>query len=365
MKINLEKLDLTNFKLKNGCLSGRVVQLIVPVEFNCKWTKENLHFRSVIVDYDGNILSRGFNKFFNAGESPDLYPAPDKYKDWVLTNKEDGSLMICDYIYDTLNVRTRGTISYKDHENTNDFDYVIEKYKISSLLKKYEEYSILFEIYSPNNVIVLKPYDEPEIVLLGAINKETGIYYPFYTSLGKEIQSIVNCKVPEVFKFSGDILDIIENIKVWKNKEGVVLNYNDSQNQLKIKSQWYLTLHHLKSELSSVEKVMDVWLEQNMPDYNTFYNYIATTFDFELAEQIRGQISNIIDAKKEVDLIIAGMNKFINTRLRSLPTRKEQAQVVLSSYSITNRSAMVFKLLDNKSLDKNDYKKLIFQIIKK
>jgi hypothetical protein len=61
MKIDLEKLDLSNFKLKNGCLNGRVVQLIVPVEFNCKWTKQNLHFRSVIIDYDGNILSRGFN----------------------------------------------------------------------------------------------------------------------------------------------------------------------------------------------------------------------------------------------------------------------------------------------------------------
>jgi hypothetical protein len=272
--------------------------------------------------------------------------------------------MICDYIYDSLNVRTRGTISYKDHENTNDFDYVIEKYNISSLLKKYEEYSILFEIYSPNNVIVLKPYDEPEIVLLGAINKETGIYYPFYTPLGKEIQSVVNCKVPEVFKLSGSILDIIENIKVWKNKEGVVLNYNDSQNQIKIKSQWYLALHHLKSELSNIEKVLDLWLEQGMPDYQTFYNYIFTTFDFELAEQVKGMISRICDAKKEVDLIVSGMNEFVNNRLRSLPSRKEQAQLVISSYGETNRAAFVFKILDTRPLGKEEYKKLLFQVLK-
>jgi len=274
------------------------------------------------------------------------------------------SLMICDYIYDSLNVRTRGTISYKDHENTNDFDYVIEKYNISSLLKKYEEYSILFEIYSPNNVIVLKPYDEPEIVLLGAINKETGIYYPFYTPLGKEIQSVVDCKVPEVFKLSGSILDIIENIKVWKNKEGVVLNYNDSQNQIKIKSQWYLALHHLKSELSNIEKVLDLWLEQGMPDYQTFYNYIFTTFDFELAEQVKGMISRICDAKKEVDLIVSGMNEFVNNRLRSLPSRKEQAQLVISSYGETNRAAFVFKILDTRPLGKEEYKKLLFQVLK-
>jgi hypothetical protein len=110
---------------------------------------------------------------------------------------------------------------------------------------------------------------------------------------------------------------------------------------------------------------LDVWLEQGMPDYQTFYNYIFTTFDFELAEQIKGTISRICDAKKEVDMIVSGMNDFVNNRLKTLPTRKLQAEQVLSSYSVTNRSAMVFKLLDNKSLDKSDYKKLIFQILKK
>jgi T4 RnlA family RNA ligase len=364
MKIDINKLDLTSFKLKGGILNGQLVYLINPLEFNCKWTRKNLNLRSVLVDYDGNILSRGFNKFFNVGESPDLYPNPEKYKDWVLTNKEDGSLAICDYIFDCLNVRTRGTISYKDHENTVDFDYVIQKYNISSVVKKYNEYSILFEIYSPTNVIVLKPYTEPEIVLLGAIHKETGIYYPFYTQLGKEIQSHLNCKVPEIFNFSGNIIDIVDNIKLWKNKEGIVLNYNNSQNQLKIKSLWYLSLHRLKSELNNTEKVIDVWLDQGMPDYQTFYNYIVNTFDFELAEQIRGQISSIIDAKKEVDKIVGGMNNFVINRLKTLPNRKLQAEQVLSSYSVTNRSVMVFKLLDNKSLDKSDYKKLIFQILK-
>ncbi len=82
----------------------------------------------------------------------------------------------------------------------------------------------------------------------------------------------------------------------------------------------------MKSELSNIEKVLDVWLEQGMPDYQTFYNYIFTTFDFELAEQVKGMISRIVDGKKEVNKIVDGMNNFVNNRLRSLPSRKEQAK---------------------------------------
>jgi hypothetical protein len=132
----------------------------------------------------------------------------------------------------------------------------------------------------------------------------------------------------------------------------------------KVKGAWYLKLHYLKSELSNIEKVLDVWLEQGMPDYQTFYNYIFTTFDFELAEQIKGTISRIVDGKKEVNKIVDGMNDFVNNRLRSLPSRKEQAQLVISSYGETNRAAFVFKLLDGKSFGKDEYKKLLFQVLK-
>ncbi len=62
--------------------------------------------------------------------------------------------------------------------------------------------------------------------------------------------------------------------------------------------------------------------------------------------------------------IVEGMNSFVNNRLRSLPSRKEQAQLVISSYGETNRASFLFKLLDGKSLGKEEYKKLMFQVLK-
>jgi hypothetical protein len=59
------------------------------------------------------------------------------------------------------------------------------------------------------------------------------------------------------------------------------------------------------------------------------------------------------------------MRNFVNTKVRNLPTRKEQAMVILNSYGETNRSGYLFKILDNKPLENDDYKKLLFQILKK
>lgn len=363
MKIPLDTIDKSSFKIKDGILNGRVVYLINPVEFDCKWNKSNLHLRSLMIDYDGTVISRGMSKFFNFGEKQELYPTPDKFNDWVLSSKEDGSLLICDLIDGKFNARTRGTISYKDHENTSDFDFVINKYKLWEL-SELTEYSILFELYSPTNVIVLKPYQDPEIVLLGAIHKENNIYYPYYSELGKQIQSKLNCKLPETFPINGDIAIIASKIKDWIGKEGIVLNYNNNQNQLKIKSDWYLIRHRMKSELSSLEKVMDLWISLNYPNYTDFYNEVVKSFDFEIANIAQGHISNICDAYKEVNKILDGFYSFVNHTLRLLPNRKEQALKVIQSYGITNRANFIFKLLDGKTLGGDDIKKLLFQVLK-
>jgi hypothetical protein len=78
-----------------------------------------------------------------------------------------------------------------------------------------------------------------------------------------------------------------------------------------------------------------------------------------------GHMSNICDAYKDVKRIIQGMNVFVNDVLKPLPTRKDQAVKVIASYSTTNRSSMIFKLLDGKNLDQNDMKKLLYQCLKK
>ena len=362
MKIDIQKVDLTQFMVHEHSLNGEIVYLIQPQHIGTKWRQDNKHMRSVVVNYAGEVISASFPKFFNWGEQPDLSPVPTSLKNATVVEKLDGSTLIVSKYNGQYILRTRGTVDASKLAN----GFELELFK-STILNKLQDnndtwgYSIIWEWLSPINKIVLSYGDEPMWKLIGFIDHIN------YSLASQDMLDLMAKKYdllrPEIYTFT-DISDMLQIVDKWQNKEGVCLYSKNDQVIHKIKASKYLLLHHLKSELSSLEKVLDVWLEQGMPDYQTFYNYIFTTFDFELAEQIKGTISRIVDGKKEVNKIVDGMNEFVNNRLHLLPSRKEQAQLVISSYGETNRAAFVFKILDNRPLGKEGYKKLLFQVLK-
>ena len=362
MKIDISSIDRTQFMVHEHSLNGEIVYLIQPQHIGTKWRQDNKHMRSVVVNYAGEVISASFPKFTNYGENPEHFPVPTSLKNTTVVEKLDGSTLIVSKYNGQYILRTRGTVDASKLAN----GFELELFK-STILNKLQDnndtwgYSIIWEWLSPINKIVLSYGDEPMWKLIGFID------HTDYSLATQDVLDDMAKKYdllrPEIYTFT-DITDMLQIVDKWQDKEGVCLYSKNGQTIHKIKAAKYLLLHHLKSELSSLEKVLDVWLEQGMPDYQTFYNYIFTTFDFELAEQIKGMISRIVDGKKEVNKIVDGMNNFVNNRLRSLPSRKEQAQLVISSYGETNRAAFVFKILDNRPLGKEEYKKLLFQVLK-
>ena len=362
MKIDIQKVDLTQFMVHEHSLNGEIVYLIQPQHIGTKWTQDNKHMRSVVVNYAGEVISAGFPKFTNWGENPDHFPVPNSLKYCTVVEKLDGSLLIVSKYNGQYILRTRGTVDASTMANGHELE-IFKNTILSKLADNNDtwDYSVLFEWLSPINKIVLNYGDEPSWRLIGFINHIN------YSLAQQDMLDAMAKKYgfdrPPTYTFS-DVQDLLKDVDQWRGKEGVVVYSNNDQMLHKVKGAWYLALHHMKSELSNIEKVIDVWLEQGMPDYQTFYNYIFTTFDYELAEQCRGMISRICDAKKEVDLIVSGMNEFVNNRLKTLPTRKLQAEQVISAYGNTNRASFLFKLLDGKSLGKEEYKKLLFQVLK-
>ena len=366
MKIDISSIDRTQFMVHEHSLNGEIVHLIQPQHIGTKWTQDNKHMRSVVVNYAGEVISASFPKFTNYGENPEHFPVPTSLKNTTVVEKLDGSTLIVSKYNGQYILRTRGTVDASTMANGHE----LEIFK-NAILKKLDElpvdftgswnYSMLFEWVSPINKIVLNYGDEPDWYLVGVVNHIN--YSLQMQDTLNEFARVADLKRPATYTFSS-VQDLLKDVDQWRGKEGVVVYSKNDQMLHKVKGAWYLALHHMKSELSNIEKVLDVWLEQGMPDYQTFYNYIFTTFDFELAEQIKGTISRIVDGKKEVNKIVDGMNNFVNNRLRSLPSRKEQAQLVISSYGETNRAAFVFKILDNRPLGKEEYKKLLFQVLK-
>jgi hypothetical protein len=223
-------------------------------------------------------------------------------------------------------------------------------------------FSFLFEWTSPHQRIILNYGEQPEWYLVGLV------YHRDYCLAPQaEVDSVADqfgFNRPIVYSFPS-VEDLMKDVEAWKGKEGVCVYSNNGQDIHKVKGAWYLALHRMKEALSSFDKVVDVWFEQGQPSYQDFEKFITSQFDWELWTQCRGDASRICDGAKMVDKIVLGMNIFVRDVLKPLPTRRDQAAKVLSSYGNTNRASFVFKLLDGKELLPDDRKKLLYQVLKK
>jgi len=338
--------------------------LITP-KIDAKWTKDNLFFRSVIVDNEGNILSSGFPKFFNYGEKKDYYPDPTAYTDWRIDAKIDGSLLIVDYVNGVHSIRTRGTSVYTKHENAKDFELLWEKYpKIQNFLQTNTSLSLLFEIVTPNNIIVVRPKDI-DFFLLGAIDKKS-LRQLTSTELISIWREIGEPSTPEQYIINNitNLDELASFIKQWRGKEGIVLSYNKGQNKIKIKSDWYCWIHRIKSMLSTTNNLIDYYVELGMPEGDEFYRKIETEYDYELANQIKDEIYEIADVGTIVKKIINDMRDFVAS-IRGFETRKQQAEHIFTIYKAPGYASMVFNLLNGKPLEKKHITLLIHQNYKK
>lgn len=364
MKFDLQYINREQFHVDEHIWNGQVVHLVQPKQMGCEWTQENKIFRSSVWNDEGELISASFPKFVNWGEKPDVFPVPTSLKNATIMEKLDGSTLIVSKYKGNYMIRTRGTIDAGKMEK-NGFEIEIFK---NEVLPKFGIWlnedtwknSFIFEWTSPLNTIVINYGEKPTFSLIGIVQHDN---YSLWNQENLDIfADSMGFSRPATYTFTS-IEDLIASVEKWEGKEGVCVYHRDGQEIHKVKGAWYLMLHHMKSELSSLEKVVDVWVARGYPSYQEFYTYIVTTFDYELAEQVRGHISNISDGYKEVLKIIAHMKAFVEP-LKQLP-RKDAALKILSAYGETNRKSFCFNLLDGKELDGEAIKKLIFQVLKK
>ena len=366
MKIDLDKVDRTQFMVHHfHSLNGEIVHLIQPQHIGTKWTQDNKHMRSVVVNYEGEVISASFPKFTNWGENPEHFPVPNSLKHCTVVEKLDGSTLIVSKYKGQYILRTRGTVDASTM--ANGFELELFKEKILFPLAKNIgnigetwEFSILFEWVSPINKIVLNYGDEPDWYLVGMIWH--GDYELHSQSDLDDFAKRHNLKRPATYTFS-DVNDLLQNVDQWKGKEGVCVYSKNDQSIHKVKSADYLIKHRFKSE-ATLENTLDLYFSYGKPLYQEFESKLTETFDYECFEMVRGYASQICDASKEVNKIVDGFKSFVDNQLKVLSTRKEQAQKVISSYSESNRSSMIFSLLDGKTLTADQHKKLFWQVLK-
>jgi len=363
MKIDIDSIDPINFLVNEHVLNGEVVYLVQPQHQGCSWNQSNKIFRSSVWNFDGELISVGFPKFTNWGENPEHFPLPNSLSNASIVNKLDGSLLIVSKYKNQFIIRTRGTIDATRLDNGHElvhFNPILEKLKTFNDNETWG-FSFLFEWLSPTNVIVINYGDVPQFKLIGKIFHEDGRLCN-QTDLDV-IAAQYDIDRPEKYSFS-DIDEMIAAVSGWKDLEGVVVYSKNDQFLHKIKAETYLKLHRFKSN-ATFENTVELFFEYGMPDYVTFREQLVAHFDWECFNMIQGFLSDICDGYKEVLKIVEGMKNFLENN-KNL-SRKDLAMKVFSSYGgeNNNRASFVFTLKDRGELNKDQLKKLLFQVTKK
>jgi len=207
------------------------------VQFGKNWDEVTTTCRGLITDFEGNIVARGFKKFWNwqehQGEDSKLPKLP--FEDFRIYDKLDGSLGILYQLDGRSYLATRGS-----------FESDQAKAGTQILRDKYGGYkfdpglSYLFEILVPENRIVVDYGDTRDIVLLAILD----------TSSGQDVELTGDYPFPVVESYPLQPLEDL--LKVTRdNSEGFVIQYRPSGIRTKIKHAEYVRLHRLLTNVSS------------------------------------------------------------------------------------------------------------------
>jgi len=240
--MNLSK--LTKYREEGWVVSHshKTLPLIIwnytqATQYEGKWDEITLACRGLVTDLQGNIVAKGFSKFFNYEEKRTNIP---NNIEWTrMYDKLDGSyIQLFNYEGDWL-VNSKGSFYSEQAEWAKDI------LKDKSLEDLNKTWTYCFELIHPNNRIVVDYKDKEDLIFLGAF-----------------------CQGVEV-----DILSL--NVQ---NKEGFIVKFNNGA-RCKIKFEDYIRLHRIMTEVSSYRVYealknrvdLNTWLE-GVPD--EFFNWI-------------------------------------------------------------------------------------------
>jgi len=363
MKIDISKIDRENFMVHENVVGDEPVYLVQPVHVGAQWSKDNLIFRSSVWSKDGDPVSLSWKKFANFGEKPEVFDVPSSLTGCEAMEKIDGSTLIVSRYKGNLIVRTRGTVDASKLDNGHEIEVLKQKYPKVFDNGYLEDSSIVLEWCSPTNRIILDYGSEPILYLTGIIRHSNYRYVS--QNVLDHYAAQWGVLRPRRYKF--DTLEQLQaSVKEFRGVEGVCLYFNEGQDITKIKGLQYLMLHRAKSDVGSIDKVIDLYFGHRKDNgsflsFDEFYDFIATSFDYEIAEIARGHIKNICDGMQKVSEIEIDMIAE-SIYLKSL-SRRDAAAIVLKEYGSVGRASFVFQLLDGKQWSVESYKKLLGQVL--
>ena len=220
--------------------------------------------RGLIFDASGRIMSRPFHKFFNVGEKEETAPEEiDLEREHVILEKLDGSMIRPLFI--------DGDVRWGSKMGLTDVSAMAEEhiaahphFNTFALFCKSKAMTPIFEFCSRQNRIVID-YPSTMLVLTALRHNNTGAYVKYNdmkvmaTEFGIDV-------VRAVSSTSSDMAAFLAAVRSEDEGEGYVIRFEESGHMVKVKTEWYISLHRSKAAIGTEKGVIRLILEEKADD---------------------------------------------------------------------------------------------------
>ena len=273
------KIDLTilNDYIENGLvLKNNHPTLPISIynysretQYESKWDYITLMCRGLVLDNEGNVIAKAFNKFFNLEEhKPEEIPN----EPFEVYEKLDGSLGILFHYNGEWVLATKG--SFTSDQSVRGLE-MLKKYDYERLISGF---TYLFEIIYDENRIVCQ-YNYEDLILLSVFDNSDGSEINIHKDIlpnNNRVKNVCqNIGFNFVKKYDG-IRDFSElKSKISNDAEGYVIRFENGF-RMKIKGEEYVRLHKILTSFSNV----DIWeyLKDGKP-MNNLLHRVPDEFD--------------------------------------------------------------------------------------
>jgi hypothetical protein len=312
-------------------------------QYEGKWDDITKMCRGLIVDKEGNVVAKGFNKFFNMEELT-LGELPDE--SFEVFEKLDGSLGILFWYQGKWILSSKG--SFSSDQAVRAKKILQSKYNVEAVPKGY---TILVEIIYPENRIVCNYGDEESLVVIGMFSTISGkeMDYDTLKSISEE------SKMPVVKKYDG--INDYNTLKslISQDREGYVVKFKGGF-RMKIKGEDYVRLHRILTGFSNV----DIWeYLKDGKDLDELLDRVPDEFDKWVKTTIRDLRYGCFQLRERAGKLHDGFRYGKYGDVDPEPTKKEFAEFVMKQQEVLH--AIMFAMWDGNNEKVDD---IIWKLVK-
>jgi len=299
--------------------------------------------RGLILDKEGNVVAKAFDKFFNYEELT-LGDIPEE--SFEVFEKLDGSLGILFWYQGKWILASKG--SFVSEQALKGKQILNQQYNVEVLPKGY---TTVVEIIYPENRIVCDYGGDELLVVLSMVSNASG------KELGYDSMMSFNevSKIPVVKKYDGiENYDTLKSM-IGNDREGYVVRFKNGF-RMKIKGEEYVRLHRILTGFSNV----DIWeYLKDGKDINELLDRVPDEFDKWVKTTIQDLKYGCFQLRETAGKLHDGFRYGKFNDRDPEPSKKEFAEFVMKQQEVLH--AIMFAMWNGNNQKVDD---IIWKIVK-